>query len=177
MTRKEKLSFDKYEVELDSENLRFDQDSLTIYIQKEASFYDNFGSYLALAEKHLQNKEVFHEKLYCERFVEAKEDGGSDKLAEAKAKCDVDVVKVKEEIVEAKYIVNRLKNHLKAWDKSHDNAQSLGHNLRKQMDKLHGDIVSRNFYNFDKEVPGLDKEIEKISEDFETNLTKENFLY
>ena len=38
-------------------------------------------------------------------------------------------------VIEARYVVNRLKNHLKAWDKNHDNAQSMGHMLRKQMEK------------------------------------------
>lgn len=141
MARKEKLKFDAYEVEIDPENLRFDEQSLSNYIQKESGWYDNFGAYLALSERHLQNKEVAHEKLYCERFVEAKENGASDKLAEAKAKADADVNELKSEIVEAKYVVNRLKNHLKAWDKNHDNAQSLGHTLRRQMDKLKGDTI------------------------------------
>lgn len=139
-TNKEKLQFGTYSVELDAENLRFDEQTLGVYIQREGGFYDNYGYYLALAERNLQNKEIFYERIYCERFVEAKENG-SDKLAEAKAKCDPDVVTAKESMVEARYIVNRLKNHLKSWDKNHDNAQSLGHMLRKQMDKLGTDTI------------------------------------
>ena len=155
---KEKITFAGFEVVVDTANLKFDEMTLSDYIQKESAYYDNFGGYLALAERSLHAKEVVLEKLYHERFVEAKEMGGSDKLAEAKSKSDPDVNKLKSDIVEAKYVVARLKQHLRAWDKNHDNAQSLGHNLRKQMDKLHGDIMmqSRSISG-----PGLDNAIEE----------------
>lgn len=181
MAKTEKLKFDSYEVEINPENLRFDEQSLSTYIQKESGWYDNFGAYLALAERHLQNKEVSHEKLYCERFVEAKENGASDKLAEAKAKADNDVNDLKSEIIEAKYVVNRLKNHLKAWDKNHDNAQSLGHTLRRQMDKLKGDIYGDHGWQggtLDKDVAETVGTFEKPKDDsgsgFEENLSLEN---
>jgi len=143
----EKISFDDFSVVIDPENLRFDENTLSKYIQNEGSYYDNFGHYLALAEKNLQNKENQHEKLYCERFIEAKELGSSDKLAEAKAKSDPDVNFIKDQVFEARYVVNRLKNHIKAWDKNHDNAQSMGHMLRKQMDKLSGEIYGNNNFS------------------------------
>lgn len=149
----EKISFDNFSVVIDPENLRFDENTLSKYIQNEGSYYDNFGHYLALAEKNLQNKENQHEKLYCERFIEAKELGSSDKLAEAKAKSDSDVNYVKEQVFEARYVVNRLKNHIKAWDKNHDNAQSMGHMLRKQMDKLSGEIYGNN--NFSSTIDSI----------------------
>lgn len=184
MARTEKLKFDKYEVEINPENLRFDENTLTNYIQQESGHYDSYGAFLALAERNLQNKEVAHERLFSERFVEAKEEGSSDKLAEAKAKADPDVSKYKEDIVEAKYVVNRLKNHLKAWDKNHDNAQSLGHMLRKQMDKLNSDIMGKFFGDRGHEIPGLDSAVaETVSsyddpkeEGFETNLSVENMF-
>lgn len=161
----EKLEFAGHEVTLNSENLRFDEMTLSNYIQTEAGYYDNFGAFLALAEKNLQNKEVYHERLYSDRFVEAKENGGTEKLAEAKAKADPDVVSAKQDIIEARYIVNRLKQHLRAWDKSHDNAQSMGHMLRKQMDKLNAEIVSKSsgYYG----TPGLDQAIERTVKPFE----------
>lgn len=146
MSKIDKLTFDKFSVVIDPEFLRFDETTLSHYIQIEGGYYDNFGYYLALAERNLQNKEAMHEKLYCERFVESKELGSSDKLAEAKAKCDPDVVALKSEISEARFVVNRIKNHIKAWDKNHDNAQSMGHMLRKQMDRLNGEIVGSHGY-------------------------------
>ena len=146
MSKIEKLKFCEFDVIIDPENLRFDESTLSHYIQNEGGYYDNFGHYLALAERNLQNKESQYEKIYCERFVEAKELGSSDKLAEAKAKADPDVSTIREEIFDARYVVNRLKNHLKAWDKNHDNAQSMGYMLRKQMDRLNGDIYGSHGY-------------------------------
>ena len=144
MSKIEKLEFAGFTVDVNPDSLRFNESNLSQYIQTEAGYYDNFGAYLSLAEKNLQNCELRHEKLMNERFVESKESGGSDKLAEAKAKCDPDVVSLKEKLNDAKYVVNRLKQHLRAWDKNHDNAQSLGHMQRKLMDKLNGDIMSSN---------------------------------
>jgi|LSQX01.3.fsa_nt_gb hypothetical protein len=161
MAKIEKLEFAGQTVVIDPENLKFDEMTLTRYIQKESGFYDNFGAYLALAEKHLQQKETIFEKVYYERFVEAKESGGSDKLAEAKAKSDPTVVAFREEVTDAKYVVNRLKQHLRAWDKNHDNAQSLGHMIRKEMDKLHSDVMMRT-YNIDRsEILGLDRAVSR----------------
>jgi hypothetical protein len=182
---KEKLEFAGFSVELDSENLKFNEATLNNYIQTEAGYYDNFGAYLSLAEKNMQNKEVLHEKLFNERFVEAKDAGGSDKLAEAKAKSDVTVLKLKEDVVEARYAVNRLKQHLRAWDKNHDNAQSMGHMQRKIMDKLYGDIMGRfklagdgdidaaiteTVKAYDEQSLADSKTIEKESTQFETDL-------
>jgi len=190
MAKVEKLEFAGQTVTIDPENLKFDEMTLTRYIQKESGYYDNFGAYLALAEKHLQQKETIYERVYYERFVEAKESGGSDKLAEAKAKCDPTVVAFRDEVTDAKYIVNRLKQHLRAWDKNHDNAQSLGHMIRKEMDKLHSDVLMR-VHNLDRsEIPGLDRAVARTVEEwpsekesepeesggFETDLGMENLF-
>lgn len=179
----EKLEFAGFEVVLDSSRLAFDESTLNDYIQTEASHYDNFGHYLALAEKNLQNREVFYERIYNERFVEAKEAGGSDKLAEAKAKADPDVLKTKEEIIEARYVVNRLKRHLGAWDKNHDNAQSLGHMLRKSMDKLNAEIMAKAYHVDMQEVVDLDKTIAETvmpvpegDPEFESDLDSSNLF-
>ena len=189
MADKEKLEFDGQTVIIDPKNLRFDEATLSIYIQHEAAYYDNFGGALAWAERYLQKKENLHDKVYFERFVEAKESGGSDRLAEAKAKSDPTVTVLNEEVAHAKYIVNRLKQHLRAWDKNHDNAQSMGHMLRKQMDKLNSEINIRLAGIDRSEIPGLDnaiqntvetewtiQEVEEDSSGFETNLDIDNLF-
>lgn len=156
MSKIEKLEFGGLTVEVDPENLRFDESTLNEYIQKEGSYYDYFGAFLSLAERNLQNKETMHEKVYNERFIEAKEDGAAVALAEAKAKVDPIVSSLKDDVIEAKYIVTRLKQHLRAWDKNHDNAQSMGHMVRKMVDKLQAEISMRE-HNIDpSEIPGLD---------------------
>ena len=186
----EKLTIYGSDVVIDSENLKFNESTLNEYIMKEAGFYDNFGYFLAKAERALQRVEMAHEKLYAERFAEAKEIyQASDKLAEAKAKADPDVNTLRDGIVDARYMVNRIKRHLLAWDKNHENAQSMGHMLRKEMDKLNAEIYSRSKYfdglvETDHRVEGLAKEIDKAAEKsssddsfgFEDNLSKDNLF-
>jgi len=173
----EKLEFAGLTVELDSENLRFNESSLGDYIQREGSLFDHFGAFLALAERNLQNKESMHDRLYNERFVEAKESGAAVALAEAKAKIDSVVLSLKDDVIEAKYVVNRLKQHLRAWDKNHDNAQSMGHMQRKLMDKLK-DSFNGPSDSFDREIErttysSWDTEDSKDS-GFETELNMDN---
>ena len=188
----EKLNFAGYEVIINSEFLRFDENTLGRYIQDESGYFDNFGASLALAERNLQNKEMYHERIYSERFVEAKENGSTEKLAEAKSKADSDVVSAKQDVIEARYAVNRLKQHLKAWDKSHDNAQSMGHMLRKTMDKLNAEIMAGFYQRGSQGIAGLDQAIERtvipfeisVADDpqensvaeFETNLSIDNLF-
>lgn len=178
MAKKETLQFSGVSVEIDPENLRFNEATLNQYIQTEAGYYDNFGAYLSLAEKNLQNVELHHEKLLAERFVEAKDNGGSDKLAEAKAKCDPLVVELKEKVNEAKYVVNRLKQHLRAWDKNHDNAQSLGHMQRKIMDKLHGEIMGKQYMGNMVDDELINKTVASYDEaaGFESDLSSSNLF-
>lgn len=188
----EKLEFAGLTVEVNPENLRFDESTLNDYIQKEGSYYDYFGAFLSLAERNLQNKETMHEKVYNERFIEFKEDGAAVALAEAKAKIDPVVSSLKDDVIEAKYIVNRLKQHLRAWDKNHDNAQSMGHMVRKMVDKLQAEINMRGLGIDRNEIPGLDnnvsstigswepeRESSKQEDDggFETNLGIDNLYY
>ena len=180
MIQKEQLKFAGFSVDIDPEYLKFNEATLNKYIQTEAAYYDNFGAYLSLAEKNLQAAELRHEKLLAERFVEAKDAGGSDKLAEARAKCDPLVVDLKEAVNEAKYAVNRLKQHLRAWDKNHDNAQSLGHMQRKMIDKLNGDIrgpqYMGNMVNDELIQETIKTYEESESSGFAEGLTKENFF-
>lgn len=176
MAKTEHLEFASYELDIDPELLRFTEATLSDYITRESAYYDNYGAYLALAEKNLQNKELIHERMFAERLVEAKESGSTDKLAEYKAKCDPTVVAAKEDVVEARYVVNRLKQHLRAWDKNHDNAQSMGYLLRKTIDKMGGDIrcddqvIERVAREWDK-MPAAKKD---TGEGFETDLSLDN---
>ncbi len=140
MIDKEILVIAGNDVILDPKNLEFNETTLSNYIQKEGGYYDNFGAYLALAEKVQQLREVEYETIYNERIIEAKDQGATDKISEAKAKADPAVVDAKNLVIDAKYKVKRLMQHLKAWDKNHDNAQSMGYMLRKEIDKLNFEI-------------------------------------
>lgn len=162
---KETLIIGAEQVVIDSENLNFNETTLNDYIIKEGGFYDNFGGYLAKAEKLLHENDSKLEEIYAERFAYFKDQGGSDKLCEARTKSDGDYLKMKEKVIEAKYLVTRLKNHLRSWDKNHDNAQSLGHMIRKEMDKLHFDIRGDSSYDYETKIDQLVGHIDtKINE-------------
>lgn len=154
MIEKEEILVGSDKVILDPKNLNFNETNLNEYIIKEGSYYDNFGGYLARAERNLQICELNADEIYSERFSHFKQEGGSDKLCESRAKADSKYIDAKKEVVETKYLVNRLKNHLRAWDKNHDNAQSLGHMLRKEMDKLNMEIKGGSYYNGTDSVYG-----------------------
>lgn len=169
MIDKENLNIAGNDVILDPKNLEFNEVTLSDYIQKEGAYYDNFGAYLALAEKVLQLREIEYEAIYNERIIEAKEQGATDKISEAKAKADQSVIDAKNLCVEAKYKVKRIMQHLKAWDKNHDNAQSMGYMLRKEIDKLNFEIKSNNsdFKGF-LEEKALERTVRTIDQQMES---------
>ena len=161
---KETVKIGDEKVVIDPANLHFNENTLGVYITQEGGWYDNFGGYLAKAEKLWQLFEIEADELYAEHFARFKEmGGGTDKVSESKAKSHPDVKEAKQKAIEAKYAVTRLKNHLRAWDKNHDNAQSLGHFLRKEMDKLNGDIKGSGYYGgFDDVEDAVDQVIKHV---------------
>lgn len=161
--RNDKIDIDGDQVHLDPKNLEFSDSTLTIYLQKEGGYYNNFGGYLARAEHNLMQSEITLEALHGQKFRDYKDEGGSDKYAEGRTESDEDVVDAKKAVADAKFRVRLLTQHLKAWDKNHENAQSLGHFLRKEMDKLGTDVIRQTNtdgpHNYHDDIDG---DIEKI---------------
>lgn len=124
------------EVHLDPEKLGFNEATLNEYMEKEGALYNYYGQVLADAQTQAQLAKLDYEVIYAEKFRTAKLDGATEKLAEATAKADEAVIKANKRVIFTQRAVEMVKNHLKAWDKNHDNAQSLGHMIRKEMDKL-----------------------------------------
>jgi len=129
---------------LDNSRLSFNEVSLNNFMENLALWYDYFSQKLAEAEAILSYKEYEYDVLFSSSYEKSKEEGCTDKLAEANAKKDPNVCEAKKEIIGAKHKVTLLKQHLKAWDKAHENAMSRGHMIRKEMDKLNTDIVFKN---------------------------------
>lgn len=125
---------------LDPNHMKFNENTLSDYMDHEYGWIDYLGKKLEFATKEMMLAEVNHEFLYNKRFVECKDEGGSDNYAKAKASSDVEVVDAYKHYVDRKYVVGTIKAHLRAWDKNHDNAQNRGHTLRKELDKLNKDI-------------------------------------
>lgn len=132
------------EILLDNSRLAFNEASLNNFIENLALWYDYFSQKLAEAEAILAYKEYEYDILFSSSYEKSKEEGCTDKLAEANAKKDSSVCEAKKEIIGAKHKVTLLKQHLKSWDKAHENAMSRGHMIRKEMEKLHTDIVFKN---------------------------------
>jgi hypothetical protein len=143
-------------IKLDPAHMRFDEHTLTEFLQKEAGFYAYYGACLAEAEFLMQRREMEYDIVYSQKFKECKENGATEKLAEAAAKADPEVEKVRLTFLASKYKVRLLQQHLRAWDRAHENAQSRGHFLRKEMDKLNKDIY------FSKSDPFLEDKIDDI---------------
>jgi hypothetical protein len=132
------------EIVLDNARLTFNEVSLNAFMENLALWYDYFSQKLAEAEAILAYKDYEYDVLFSSAYERSKEEGCTDKLAEAAAKKEPNVCEAKKEIIGAKHKVTLIKQHLKAWDKAHENAMSRGHMLRKEMDKLNTDIVFKN---------------------------------
>lgn len=143
------------ELYLDPDRLSFNEANLTKYLQEEAAWYNYIAQKLADAEKELQVKELEHDTIQAEKFRSFKEQGGSDKLAESNAKADVQVEAAQQAEIQCRCAVNSLKWYLKALDKAHENAQSFGHMLRKEMDKLFVDIKRTADVDLEKKVDDI----------------------
>jgi hypothetical protein len=132
------------DIVLDNSRLAFNEISLNNFMENLALWYDYFSQKMAEAEAILAYKEYEYDILFSSSYEKSKEEGCTDKLAEANAKKESNVCEAKREIIGAKHKVTLLKQHLKAWDKAHENAMSRGHMVRKEMDKLNTDIVFKN---------------------------------
>lgn len=124
------------EIQIDPSLFQFDQNSLSQYLEVEAGWYSYYGAKLADAEAEYQFIDAKLDATYGEKFVHLKEnEGGSDKLVESKVKQDSEYQELNKKKIAAKRRVKLLQQHIRAWDKNHDNAQQLGYLLRKELDK------------------------------------------
>jgi hypothetical protein len=139
-----KIKLGGQDIVIDNSRLAFNEASLSNFMENLALWYDYFSQKLAEAEAILAFKEYEYDVLFSASYEKSKEEGCTDKLAEANAKKDPNVCEARKEIIGAKHKATLLKQHLKSWDKAHDNAMSRGHMIRKEMDKLHTDIVFKN---------------------------------
>jgi hypothetical protein len=152
-----KITVGGIELDLDPKNMVFDESTLSNFMEKEFGWIDYLGKKLEEANKECLLAEVEYEKIFAEKFVIAKDQGGTEKYSTFKAQCDPDVVAANKLFIEKKYNVGLLKAHLKAWDKNHENAQNRGHTLRKELDKLNKDIYLEGDKSFEDYVEEMKK--------------------
>ena len=142
--QQQKFKLGETEIDLNPDHMMFSEVSLSDYYQQESGFYDYYSAQLAYADFLVTTRENNYDALYSEKFHNYKGEGGSDKLAESRAKSDAEVVEAKELVAAAKLKKSLLQQYLRSWDRNHENALALGHMLRKEMDKLNMTVRDRS---------------------------------
>lgn len=135
-------------VVLDPDFMKFNETTLSDYMEREYGYFDYYGKQLEHAQKELANAEIDAEAEYSKRFIEAKDQGNSDAYSKCFSSAHVDVVAARKKAADRKSVVGQIKAYLLAFQKNHDNAQSRGHFLRKEMDKLNKDIFLKDRSDF-----------------------------
>lgn len=137
-----KVKVGDQEVTLESKHLEVAEHNLNDFLINFASIYNYYNMAWAKAQYILHLMEDRHEVSYSERFQFYKEnEGGSDKLVDAKVKMHEQVVSAKKAGRDAKYAERLLYTYLRALDKANENALNLGYNIRKEMDKIYPQVV------------------------------------
>jgi len=72
--------------------MEFNDGNISEFMQKEYGWIDYFGKQLELAQKDRLLAEIEAEELYSKKYVEAKDSGGTENYAKAKAMADPGVV-------------------------------------------------------------------------------------
>jgi len=141
------------EVNLDPKNLDVDEVNMNEFLKEFAGTYNHYATQWATAQYIQRSAEDRYDITYAERFRFYKEnDGGSDKLVEAKVKVHDAVVEAKRKVQQSKYVTTLLNSYLRSLDKAYESALNLGYNIRKEMDKLYPKSVSEFPKNVDEEV-------------------------
>lgn len=125
---------------LDPENMKYNENTLGDYMNKEYGWIDYLGKQLEYAQKEVLIASIEAESQYSIQFLKSKDAGNSDNYAKAFANCHNDVVDAKKYVADRKEVVGHLKAHLKAWHDNHENAQNRGHTLRKELGVLRNEF-------------------------------------
>ena len=145
-----KIDINGEEVSLDPSNLQFSHENLNDYLCKVPALYAYYSDKWAEAQHVNYCQEDISESVYAHKFEFYKNDGVSDKLAEAKTKSDKEVMDAKSAARQSKLDMQAIYGYLRALDKAHENALNLGYNIRKEMDKIHPGIKSGRDMDIDK---------------------------
>jgi hypothetical protein len=136
---------------LDPENMKYSENSLPEYLNKEYGWIDYLGKQLEFAQKELLLADIEAKAIEAKKFIESKDEGNTDNYAKAYSLCHVDVVDCKKKVADLKATVGHLKAHLLAWKENHENANNRGHSLRHEMKVLH-----REYYETPEEPCSAD---------------------
>ena len=150
------------EVILDPKHLEVSEAGLNDFLINFASTYAYYNSCWAKAQFIQHLTEDKYDQVASEKFQYYKEnDGGSDKLCEAKTAVSEKVIAARRAAREAKYICQLLFTYLRSMDKAHENVLNLGYNIRKEIDKIYPQTIYHKGYDDDLPMD-VDKQVEKM---------------
>lgn len=145
-----KIEINGEEVALDPADLEFSEANLNDFLCKLPARYAYYSAKWAEAQHLNYCCEDVQEGIYAQKFELYKNQGGSDKLADARASADKEVTDARRAARKAKLYMQEIYGYLRALDKAHENALNLGYNIRKEMDKIHPGIKKQR--DFDSEL-------------------------
>lgn len=131
----------KHVYKLDHTLLQFGEENINQFLERYAGMYDHYSHAHAYAQSISDSAKAKYEGLLDEKFVMFKEQGGSDKLCEAKAGSDPLVQLAQQEMINAQFVSRDLYGWLRSMDKAHESAKEFCYNLRKEIDKIGGGHV------------------------------------
>jgi len=168
---KRSVMVNNQEVILDTNRLYFSEGTLSEYLEKEGGWIDFFGAKLAEAERQfsemeleVEREEDEYDRTYSKVFSVLKTtEGGSDKLVEGQTKIEMTVIAARNKVlalkaksIDLKYNVRLLQQHLRAWDKNHENGQNRGNTLRKELERLNKDKFTYEESRIDDVIKAID---------------------
>lgn len=137
-----KISLDDEEILLDPKLLQFNDATILSgeFMQNISIWYDYYSSRSAKIEDLFVRYQNKYELMRNELFLKGKkEEGLSDKAADAFAFINSDLQQLSEKVDKYKYDLKQIKEYLKSLDKAHDMAKNRGYGIRKEMEKLSHD--------------------------------------
>ena len=156
-----KVKVGDQEVVLDPKYLEVSEVNLNDFLKTFAGIYSYYGAMCNKAQFIQHLTEDRYDQVSSERFQWYKEnEGGSDKLVEAKVAVHESVIKAQRASREAKYIAQLLFAYVRSLDKAHENALNLGYNVRKEIDKIFPQTIKQ-----ESDIPAdVEAQIGKIFE-------------
>lgn len=134
----------KEDVDLDDEVLKFSPETinefLTTYASLHRYYHDKYADASYIANKYKDS----YANLVNLKFKDSKiANNYSDKMAEACAKSDPEVIAVQEKMRGAEYIKDLVYGFLRSMDDAHEDAKEMCYNLRKELDKIYPKHIAR----------------------------------
>lgn len=127
---------------LDSNSYSFTEATVNEFLQKIAPLY---GYYSAKHTEAISEYTMYNDMLdvkFSEKYAEIKDQGCTEKRAEAGAKVHPDVITATNQARLAKQKVNYLSGFLRSIDYAKDSALNLCYNMRKEMNMVRNNYVA-----------------------------------